>query len=1697
MSTPKNSRKKRKSKKRQINTRLLSIIGLSVVILGGVGLGLVYLRIQGSVSRNLAAGDAKVAEGKIEKALRHYGRSLRHEPGNKEAHQKRIAAYQLYVPESRERAQKLYPEYLAVLGQRAHLVPSNDQAAWDALDQWHEAAWNTKQNLFWEGLKRQAEVIGRDKPEGSDLANHSLFMTGIAKMRLGESNFLGDIDETGHVRFPGEAELTRYVELVPNSDVGLAHLAYGRMAVARRLGLQGNTRQEAKNLEMAQETYDRALEVNPEGIATLLAVIRHLYIHELIANVQGREEIKAALDQLMERLAQAESLVTAKLASVPRHQVLDLLQFLEMIDLENGGERSIALMKKWVELHPTDYDLIVRLARAFRDAGLLDESTEYATTVLDAADLPVSLNSYLQFNDRILAAIELFEVNADLRDQEDSDQLAQEARAARGRVVALLDGDENQTIIKIIDGRIAHQNGEHSKAVRAFEEAVALSDNLPAEVYRLDAESLENIGQPGQAVNRLRRAIETEPRRAGNRLLLASLHIRMRNFQEALGVLQQIPESVRINNPEIARMEEAIQVMPAAGVASSPDYDSLTDPILKAIARADKLDRDGLTAESVKLLGDLATTNPDDVRLLMALAMAQARLDRNDEAFKTLDQALVLAPDNKMILDAKLILENPDPVDRIKSMVASRQLTDEDRIATIYAGLTVLADSREAMAESEATDPELAETHLEIAARAREEAESMADQVEAMVDHNTQAFAIVFERYLRKGQYDLAEQLVEMARVNDIDQAGGNLAEARFLLNKALAAQKEGNAEEATALFEKSSVAARRATDVAPWRNQTWVTLGQAMRGANNLPEARIAMEAAVERDPSDLETIRLLSALHLAEGGDTSRAVALLGDASRRSPNNKSLRNAWLQVEAAHGSEAVALGNRMRDWKETPDDREAALWYAGLMAAFEPKYTLVLRANGQPSISGREWLAMNSQTQQETLAQLKANWIKTTETIADQLAQYDDETVVQAIQHATLLREIGRRDEMMGRLTGYLDAHRNADDAVDNVIRAGSFLSRADRAWEAQEIMLKYRDIQDPDLLQIDTRLAFGLHEAGQCDKAMQYLESVVASNESFAAQLRMADCLLQLGRLDEAEQLVARLDTQGNDAYQVANLKAGVAHMRGQQAQARGDSAEMAKASKAYRAALERASEIDQTRTAPYAALVTSLVQEYSRTLDRSLLEEALRFADAGMQVGEDDPTLIGSRADVLIAMGQPRQAVLDLEAYLRRHPGDRDMRSSLVDAYDAAGTPERSVALIKQAISREPRDPYWHGMLGDLLIKSDSDRKGATTSYITAWNIEPTRRRLRALTGATLTELDWDYNAAIRAINAHPAEFAGNARLMGLRARAEAGLGLRSRSRESLREARVSYEQLIENGGQPPAELIAWYEDLYALYPRGPLDEPLALVEQATGGTLTLWDTRGISRFYSLRGSPEDLELAIESQKEVSNQSTGDEQRRDLQILGGLYLRAKDNQAAAEAFRRVVELAPEDSMALNNYAFLLATVLEDPAKAEPIASKAVMLSPRNPSFVDTMATIQELLGQYEAAVTTRKTMLGLDPNNIDAMLQTAILLTDQLKRPQEAMPYVDKAVSLQPRDPRVLDVAGWAAWNSGLTAQGQDQVSQSIRQRPSANAHLHMGKILAANGDYDEARNQLLQAERLATDASMKASIDQARAGLDGGS
>ncbi|MCH2143042.1 MAG: tetratricopeptide repeat protein [Phycisphaerales bacterium] len=1695
MSTKK-SRKGRKSKKRQVNKRLLSIIGLSAVILFGIGAGLVYLQIQSGVSRNLAAGDARVEEGKYLSALKHYGRALKHEPGNAEAHQKRVNAYRVYIPESRERAAELYPEYLHALGQRANLVPSNDVAFEEAMEEWHQAAWNTGQSQLWAGLERQTEILSRHRAEGTPLGNRLLFLNGVAKMRMGENDFLGDVDETGHVRFPGEAELTRYVELEPNSDEGMAHLAFGRMAVARRLGLQGNTRQESINLEMAQETYDRAIDSNPEGVATLLAVIRHLYIHELLADARGREDIESALVQLNDRLEQAEAIVQGQLSSISRHHVLDLLQFLEMIDLDNGDERSQAIMQAWLEIHPRDFDMMVRLASTSREVGDLEESAKWAQEVLDGETLPVSMNSFLQAASRVRAANEILEVLIDRRSEADSAELAAASSEARDVLVGLLDGDQEHPLILVADGRIAYQNGEYSKTVRALEEAIRRTNTLPAEIYRIAADSLEQIGQPGLAAERLKQAIAAAPRLSQNRLLLASLYVRMRDYEEALVILEAIPSSVRESNPDVARVEESVRVALESSGGQAPQPDEIRDPILKAIAQADLLDREGQISAALDLLQSFALEHPDDVRLLSALALTQAKLDRIEEALVTLNHALSLSPDSDLLKNVKLTLENPDPVSRVSAMVESRNLSDDDKLVTIYAGLIVLAESRELMAAEQTSDPKSAAENLEIVARARAAAEEMSADVMALSKSNTGAFAIVFEDLLKEQKFDEAEMLVEFARESDVDQAGGNLAEARWYLRQAEVAEFEGRSEQAQGLYESAATAARRATEEAPWRNQTWITLGRSMRGAGDLEEAKIALDTAVRRDPSDLESLRQLTAMHLMQGGDPSRAVILLAEASARAPQDMDLRNQWLQIEAAYGSKQKALAERKRDWLASPDDPAASMWYAGLLASYEPEFSLMLDSVGRPRFTGREWLALDSRRQAELLNTLKLEWLDAIEQIVDALGDEDDPTMLRALQHATLLREVGRREEMLPRLTRFLDANQSDDEFVPNVLRAASLLSNSDRGWDAKKILLKYRESQNPKLLDIDTQLAFALHESGECDEALPYLRGVAEKIGDLDARLRIVDCLLQLRQLDEAESLLQDLEEENPDNYQVANLTAGVALQRGQQAEAQGNAEGVATAAKNYREALDRASQIEPTRAAPYAAMIQSLIREHARTLNRALLEEALRYADAGMEVASQDPDLVTSRAEVLVAMGEPRRAVLDLEAFLRRQPGNRDVRRALVNTHQAAGAPTRAINTIRSAIAQSPRDPYWHGLLGDFLVNYPESIKDATTAYISAWDLEPTRRRLMALTNATLTTREWDYEAAMAAIANHRAEFPESGRLIGLRARAESGLGLASRSRESLREARAAYDQSIAADAEFPVTLISWYEDLYALYPSGSDSDAVAIVEEVTAGNKTKWDHRGLARFYGLRGQPEDLTLAIQYQNEAIAKANDKQLIIDLQYLGSLHLRNDDAPAAADAFFRLVELSPNDPTALNNYAYLLATTMQKPEEAEVYAAQAVQLSPRNPSFVDTMATIHELTGRYEKAAIARQTLLGLNPNDIESMLNLAELMTDRLDRAKDAMPYMEKAISLQPRDSRVLDTAGWTAWNAGLQAQGKDQVSQSIRQQPSASGHLHMARILVAEGRFDEARDHLLQADHLASDQPMQQQIEEVRKSLDAG-
>lgn len=1696
MSTSKKS-KRRGKKKRRINTRLLTIVSLVTIMAAGVVGGLIYLKYKGSVARNLSASRAYLEEGEYDNAMRAAGKVLYQESGNQEAHGLRIAAFEGIVPETPERASTLYRKYVTALAQRAQFSLGDNASAIAALDECFFAAMSLDTDSYWAMLEMIAEGQRTRFSAGSPAYNRATLMLGLARMRLGQSNFLGDVDETGHVRFPGEAELAEFVQLEPGSDAGYARLAFGRMSVARQLGLKGHVQQESKNLAMAEETYQLAIELNPEGPDTLLAIIRHLYLHELISEIRssaGEEAIESRLKELNEALVLAERVI-GKVEGIEQFQMMELIRFISLIDLEDGHKRSAEILEAWVAEYPDDLHATVLLTGEARAAGDLERAAELAEIVLASDTLPVSLGSQRQQYDTLAAAMNMFGIISDKRDEADSALLDRDATDIRDAVVDLVGGNADHPLARQLDGQLEYRRGHYHKAVEAFEQAIAATDNPSTEVLLQDADALERIGQAGLAVTRLEQAVRIEPRSIANRIELASLHARLQNQAVALEVLSRLPKKVRESNAAILQLEQSLMVSAMRPADRAEAAASLDDPVLAAIANADLYEMEGKLSESLPSLEALIASGHDkDQRLLVALAQVNARLGRMAAAKVWVSKAIELQPNNERLQLLLTQISIEDPIELLRQSIAKNYTEAESRDVAIYVAMQMMAARRDAQAaQIEKSDPEKAAEDRALAARARAESAALESITLAAIDRNGQAFAYVFEKLLTEQKFAEAEQLIPSARSANRDQAGGNLAEARLLLARGRA--KVARGEDGISDLQRSAAAARRATEVAAWQNTTWRVLAESMSALGELEEARLAYEQLVTRDPSAVNAIRNLAALHLQEGGDSSRAVALLADASRRFPSNVTLRESWLVLEAAYGDPGLALSQRQQAWMESPDNREAGLWYAGMLASLTPERSLILNDEGQQVVTGRVWLAMKSGEQAQLLDQLKAEWLTRIDIIADMLANEPDATLREAIQHATVLREAGRHSQMLIVLKAYLDQHRSEDSAVAQAIQVAGFLGSSDRVWESKELLLGYRDDQDSNTLAVDAALGSLLHTIGDCEQALPFLVSAGEAQDNLEMKLRAADCLIRLGRLDECETLIDTLSVGTPNNYQIAMLTAGLQRGRGTIAEASGDMEIAAAFHEAFRAALNQASTIDPTRPGPYAQLVRSLVLEYRRTLDRDLLEQAMRYLDAAAGIGQTSEELVIERANVLEEMGDPRRAAIDLADFLRRVPNARDARQRLAKAYVAAGTPGRALEILQEAIRTEPRDPYWHALLADHIRQSSGDLEAATLHYITAWNMEPTRRRLTALLDATRTDKPWDYQAAIKAIDANRDQMANDPRIVGLRARAESGLGLASRARESLREAYVAYASSVKLGGIPQVFLLGWYEDLYTIFPDGDPTEAIELIDAVTGGNPSRWDRRGIARFHMLRGGDEVSDAVAILQGVVADDDA-EMLASDLRSLGSAQLASGQDEDAAETFKRILGITPNDAVALNNYAYLLAVILDDPAAAEPLARKAVALRPREPLFIDTMAIIQVKLGNHEAALSSLMARLSLEPNNGPLLSSIALTLADELDRPSEAVPYAERALTLDPRGAKTLDVAGWVEWRAGETAKGRDRVGQSIRRQPTAEAHLHMARILAAANESDKARNHLQQAKNLAVDDSVREEIQKVQADLDAG-
>lgn len=97
---------------------------------------------------------------------------------------------------------------------------------------------------------------------------------------------------------------------------------------------------------------------------------------------------------------------------------------------------------------------------------------------------------------------------------------------------------------------------------------------------------------------------------------------------------------------------------------------------------------------------------------------------------------------------------------------------------------------------------------------------------------------------------------------------------------------------------------------------------------------------------------------------------------------------------------------------------------------------------------------------------------------------------------------------------------------------------------------------------------------------------------------------------------------------------------------------------------------------------------------------------------------------------------------------------------------------------------------------------------------------------------------------------------------------------------------------------------------------------------------------------------------------------------------------HQAAIDAYRKILQLQPNHTVALNNLAYALAVFQKMPGDALPFAQRAAALTPNDPNVLDTLGWVQHLMGNSVDAAKTIADAVRRAPQSAELRLHAAIV-------------------------------------------------------------------------------------------------------------
>lgn len=345
-----------------------------------------------------------------------------------------------------------------------------------------------------------------------------------------------------------------------------------------------------------------------------------------------------------------------------------------------------------------------------------------------------------------------------------------------------------------------------------------------------------------------------------------------------------------------------------------------------------------------------------------------------------------------------------------------------------------------------------------------------------------------------------------------------------------------------------------------------------------------------------------------------------------------------------------------------------------------------------------------------------------------------------------------------------------------------------------------------------------------------------------------------------------------------------------------------------------------------------------------------------------------------------------------------------------------PALAQSLASQAVTRF-KSAEAFAWAAQLKLKH-GDKVGARALFAGAVKRSPKDSHLRAAYAALLGELGDNAEAARTLAVGAQDDYTLGARAAYL-ARADDKPKIEGLYREAraLPEPRTA-ERLTLLGQlaellERKAEALAWYEKV-------PGD-----AEQAFGAqlrTVVLLDDTGKSK--------EAISLVHDLQARAADDS---KQLGETYLLEGEMLnRHQRGEEAVAAYDRGLQTLPDDTRLL--YA---------------------------------RALLNDELNHVDASVRDLRRVLELKPDDANAMNALGYTLADRTDKQKEAFDLINKALTLKPGEPAIMDSLGWVQYRLGHLDAALTQLRTAFEKQPDAEIAAHLGEVLWAAGQKDEAR------------------------------